>query len=101
MSENENKVTAVQVYRLDNLEKKVTEICDKLTDILEKLPERYQTKVMCDNITSCCKDRYMEKIDDIHTEVENVKSKYDRLMWFTISGGALVIWDLVRPILSK
>lgn len=94
MEEKENEMI---VYRMDNLEKKVTELCEKITDLLEKLPEKYQTKEMCANVVN----RYLDKFDDIQKELDSVKNKHDKLLWSTISCAALVIWDLVKPVLSR
>jgi len=101
MGEKENELIAVQAYRMDNLEKKVTELCEKISDLLEKLPEKYQTKEMCASMVGGCKERNEEKFENLQNELSDIKAKSDRLLWGGLCGLLYILWDLLKPVLTK
>ena len=98
MGDERSEVIAVHSYRMDALEKQMAELCTKIGVLIETLPERYQTKEMCINMSNHCRSRNDERYDALKVEVEMVSGKYDRLLWTTISCAGVVIWDLAKAV---
>lgn len=87
---------AVHDYRLANLELKITELCDRISDLLDKMPEKYQTKEMCSNTLEHCREINNTKLNDIEEEVKELNRMHNRLVWGLACCGGVIAWDLVK-----
>lgn len=101
MGDERSEVIAVHSYRMDAFEKQMAELCTKISVLIETLPERYQTKEMCANMTDGCKQRNDEKYDDLEKKYEKLSEKYDKLLWSFLGTAGVVLWDLAKPLLVK
>jgi len=88
-------MVAVHSYRLDNLDKQVGELCTMLRDVLERLPEKYQTKEMCKS----CKENKAIQMEAQQEEIVEIKRSQGKFTWGMICALAYVAWDMAKPLL--